>query len=44
MKESRIIKNYRIVFKLRVLNAFQNPNLGDATQEINLFNKIFNKR
>ena len=37
MNESRIIKNYQIASKLCVLNNCQNPNPGDAKQEINLF-------
>ena len=37
MNQSRIIKNYQIVCKSRALNTCQNPNPGDAKQEINLF-------
>ena len=37
MNQSRIIKNYQIVSKLRVLNTCQNQNPGDVKQEINLF-------
>ena len=37
MNQSRIIKNYQILSKLRVLNTCQNPNPGDTKQEINLF-------
>ena len=37
MNQARIIKNYQIVYKLHVLNTCQNPNPGDAKQEINLF-------
>ena len=36
MNQSRIIKNYQIGSKLHVLNTCQNPNPGDAKQEINL--------
>ena len=37
MNQSGIIKNNQILSKLRVLNTCQNPNPGDAKQEINLF-------
>ena len=37
MNQSRIIKNYQIVSKLRVLNTCQSPNPEDAKQDINLF-------
>ena len=37
MNQSRIIKNYQIMSKLHVLNTCQNPNPGDAKQEVNLF-------
>ena len=37
MNQSRIIKNYQIMSKLRVPNTCQNPNSGDAEQDIHLF-------
>ena len=37
MNQSRIIKNYQIMSKLRVPNTCQNPNSGDAKQDIHLF-------
>ena len=36
MNQSRIIKNYQVVSKVHVLHTCQNPNPGDAKQEINL--------